>query len=426
MSAAPSLCLRRLLGSAVMSAGLVIALVFTFALGVWESVAQARAVKVGCLYPLTGPGGLYGRDSAVAIRLAERHIRARLDEGYPELEISIEDTRSKSLRSLQIARRFVTEDKVDFLCGVVSSGIAFTVSEYAKTSQTFFIGTDHASSQLVSSALHPFYFRVSNDTRQSMLAGAKYIRDHYGASEIPLRIAFIGPDYDYGYHAWDDLRRFLRQEGVGYQIVGEFWPKLFETDFNAYIRALNRAKPDIVVNGHWGLDLVAFVKQATQLGLFKQAQFMNFDAGGNYEVLSRLGADMPLGIVLSARHHLNWPDTEANASFVATFHEEAGRYPSYAAEGAYAGVLAIAEAVRAAGGVADKDRLRAALRGLRLKLPEDPDGFISFMDPSRHQLMQVQAIGRTIRDTSYPPAQTVLGHWSVYPPPKNWPNGAPR
>ncbi|MEP2532614.1 ABC transporter substrate-binding protein [Shimia sp.] len=398
------------------------ALAILATLSFWSPIsAQSDPVKVGCLYPLTGPGGLYGRDSAVAIKLAQNHLNSLQPAEFPQIEVIIEDTRSKSLRSVQIARNFIEVENVDFLCGVVSSNIARAVSNLAAEYETFFIGTDHASPTLVTEALHPYYFRVSNGTRLSMLAGAQFIKENYGQSPNPIKIAFIGPDYEYGYQAWHDLKGFLDAHGVAANIQGEYWPKLFETDYTPYIQQLLKDELDILVSGHWGLDLVTFVKQAKQLGLFEHTQFINFDAGGNYEILAELGNDMPLGLVLSARHHVNWPPTRQNKAFVDRFYEEAGRYPSYAAQGAYAGILAIAEAVRQTGGLDDKEKLRLAFENLSLSLPEDPEDFRSHMDPKSHQMLQVQAIGRTVFDNRFPPATVQLGEWSVYYPPAEWP-----
>ena len=382
------------------------------------TAAIAEPVKVGCLYPLSGSGGLYGRDSLVAIDMALEDIR-RSDRPI-EIEVSVRDSRSKTLRSLQIARNFVETDGVDFLCGMVSSTVALTVSDYARKSETFLIGTDHASPTLVSSQLHPYYFRVTNGSRLSMRAGAMYIAETQ--PKTPLRISFVGPDYDYGYQVFEDLRHFLEAEGVAHEFSSVYWPALFASDYSLYIQQLIEDAPDIVVNAHWGLDLVTFVRQADQLGLFETVQFMNFDTGGNYEILAELGADMPEGLVLSARHHLNWPPTTANDRFVTEFHARAGRYPSYAAEGAYSGIMAIAEAVRQAGGAQDKDKLKQALENLKLSLPEDPDGFRSTMDPKHHQMLQVQAIGRTEPSQAFPPAQMMLGDIRVYEPPLHWPD----
>lgn len=374
---------------------------------------QADAV-VGCMFPMTGRGGLYGRDSVAAIELALAEIAARAD-GRPRLRVLVEDTKSKPSLGIEVAQGFIQRDRADFLCGVVSSAVALAVTDVARRAETVFIGTDHASSRLTEEALHRYYFRVTNNTRQSMDAGARYLAELQARTGW-RRIAFIGPDYDYGHRQWLDLREALERLRVRYEVAVVLWPRLYEPDYSKYVAALVEAKPDIVVNGHWGGDLVAFIRQARTSQLFDKMQFANFDAGGNYEVMAELGADMPAGLILSARHHNNWPQTEANRRFVEGFRARAGRYPSYAAQGAYAGMLAIAEAVRRAGGAGDRDRLIAALERLRLKLPEDPDGFESYMDPATHQMQQTIAIGEVVADDRFPPAKTMLGKFRVYPP----------
>lgn len=375
--------------------------------------AQAEAV-VGCMFPMTGRGGLYGRDSVAAIELALAEIAAERG-GRPRLRVLVEDTKSKPSLGASIAQSYIEKDRVQFLCGVVSSAVALAVTEVAKRHRTIFIGTDHASSRLTEEALHRYYFRVTNNTRQSMEAGARYLKELQARTGW-RRLAFIGPDYEYGHRQWSDLRAALGQLGVHYELAAVLWPRLYEPDYTQYIAALMEAKPDIVVNGHWGGDLVAFIRQARTVKLFERMLFANFDAGGNYEVMAELGADMPLGLVLSARHHNNWPQTERNRRFVEGFRALAGRYPSYAAQGAYTGILAIAEAIRRAGGAADVEKLVAALERLRLKLPEDPDGFESYMDPRSHQMQQVVAIGEVVPDRRFPPAAAMLGHFRVYSP----------
>ncbi|MEP2783209.1 MAG: ABC transporter substrate-binding protein [Pseudoruegeria sp.] len=397
-------------------------LAFSVFAAAYATTALAEPVKIGCLYPLTGPGGLYGRDSAIAIEMAMEDLAKHESERYPDLEILIEDSRSKTLRSLQIARQFIEEDEVDFLCGVVSSSIALAVTKVVEGTDVFFIGTDHASPSLTSSALHENYFRVTNGSRQSMLAGAQYIQRHFSTTQEAVSIVFIGPDYEYGYQSWDDLRKFLKINNVNFTVVGTYWPKLFNTDYSSYIDEINATQPDIIVNGHWGLDLVTFIRQASQTSLFETSAFMNFDAGGNFEVLGELGNEVPLGITLSSRHHVNWPPTSANHEFVTRFFEHSGRYPSYAAQGAYSGIMVIAEAVRKAGGTDDPSALRTALEHIEIHLPEDPAGFSSRMDPIHHQMLQVQAIGRTVQNSNFAPATVQLGDWEVFYPPENWPS----
>jgi branched-chain amino acid transport system substrate-binding protein len=129
--------------------------------------------------------------------------------------------------------------------------------------------------------------------------------------------------------------------------------------------------------------------------------------------------------VLSARHHNNWPATAMNKDYVAKFFKKTGRYPTYSAEGAYVGIYAIAEAVKKVGNPDDTEALVKALEGMKFQEPEDPEGFVSYIDPASHQMVQVQAIGVTMPNKDFPPATRMLGDWKVYKaedliPPKDW------
>lgn len=375
------------------------------------AAAGAADVTVGCLFPMSGRSAIYGRDSVGGIRVALERLAA--EPGAPRLRILVDDYRSKASNAVRLAEDYLRRDRARFLCGVVSSGVAQAVSRLAAERDVIFIGTDHASSRLTIENHHAHYFRVSNDTYASMAAGARYLADLQRRSPWQ-RLAFLGPDYDYGHVALRDLRDALDRRGVRYELVAELWPRLYEPDYSAHLRALQRSRPDVVVTALWGGDFIAFLRQVAATDLLAHARLANFDTGGNYDVMVALGDRPPPGLILSARHHNNWPDTPLNRDFVAAFHRLEGRYPTYAAEGAYAGVMAIAAAVRRAGGAASTARLVRALEGLELPLPEDPPGFTSRIDPETHQIAQVQAIGEVVPDAAFPPAQVMLGRWVAY------------
>lgn len=378
------------------------------------SAEEADAV-VGCLYPMAGRAAIYGADSVEGIRLALKDIAAGKVTGSPppRLRVIVDDDLSKASYGLRLAEDFIDKDRANFLCGMVSSGVAQVVSDLARRRSIILVGTDHASSRLTIEAGHPHYFRVSNDSWTSNAAGARYLRD-IKASQPWRRIAILNPDYDYGHVSRDDLLAAMDTLGLDYEVVAELWPKLYEPDYSAYIQALKDVKPDIVVTALWGGDFLAFLKQAQATDLFSQMRVANFDTGANYDVLVQLGAEPPPGLILSARHHNNWPDTPANRSFVDAFHAMTGRYPTYAAEGAYSGIVAIAKAVSIVGNATDDKALIAALEGMRLPLPEDPSGFASVIDPDTHQVLQAQAVGTPVADERFPPARVMLGNIRAY------------
>ena len=239
--------------------------------------------------------------------------------------------------------------------------------------------------------------------------------------KLGKKIAYIGPDYAYGRDQIAELKYCLGKLGANFEMVGEFWPKLYEADYTSYITAIVRAKPDVLVCGFWGGDTVAFIKQAKAYGLFDKMKYFHPDGGGNYEVFSTLGAECPEGLIMSARHHNNWPETKENTDFVQKFKKATGRYPSYAAEGAYVGILVIADAIRKVGNADDTEALVKVLEGMKMKFPEDPAGFQSYIDPKTHQIVQAQAIGTTVKNDKFPPAKYMLGNFKVYPADKLMP-----
>lgn len=374
------------------------------------SVDEADAT-IACMYPMTGRSASYGRDSIVGIRLALEELTREPDA--PKLRVIVDDSRSKASFAVRMAEDFIAQDNANILCGMVSSGVGMAVSRLARDKQVIMVGTDHASSRATLEEGHTYYFRVSSDTWTSHAAGARYLKDlqtHTGWKKL----AFLGPDYEYGRVAWRDLKQALAQNHVEFEQTGTYWPRLYEPDYSLYIQSLLESPPDVLVVALWGGDFTAFLDQARTTRLFEQMRVANFDAGGDYETLVALGNNPPPGLILSARHHVNWPDTELNRTFVERFHTLSGRYPSYSAQGAYAGVLAIADAIRKTGDVTDTPAMIATLEGLEIRLPKDPYGFTSYIDPDTHQIVQAQAIGTPEANDRFPPARVLLGDWQVY------------
>src|SRR5271157_895050 len=407
------------------SFALILLAVLGLVLAPVAAVAQEKIIKIGSMFPMTGRAGLYGLDSVDGAEMAIDEINSKGGVAGYKIEFINTDDKSKPDYAVRVAKRYIDEDKVHFLFGVVSSAVGLALTEVSKQNKKIFIGTDHASTQLTVDKFQPYYFRVSNNTFQSMAAGALYLKE-LKQSKPWETVAYIGPDYAYGHDQWDELKYNLDRMGIKYKVVGEYWPKLYAPDYTAYITSIIKDKPDVLVCGLWGGDTVAFIKQSTPYGLFTKTLFCSPDAGGNYEVMSATGAELPLGLVLSARHHNNWPETQANKDYVQKFFKRTGRYPTYAAEGAYSGILAIAQAVGKVGNPDDTEALVKALEGMKISLPEDPEGFTSYIDPATHQIVQEQAIGVTVADDQFPPAKRMLGNWKVYkaeelwPPPKDY------
>ncbi len=372
---------------------------------------QEADLEVGCLYPLTGPSALWGNDAVVALEMALEEVHREKDA--PKLRVYVADTMGKQFRSREIATSFIHRG-VDVLCGVVNSNIALEVSQLAKQHQILFLGAGHSTARLTEDQRHPWYFHLNNDASQSSDAGARYLRDVKAEMEWQT-ISYIGPDYEYGHQIWQTMMNSLQRHHVQYQVKDEFYSLLGETDYRLYIKALLADPPDVLVSGHWTRDLVIFLEQAARAGLLESTHFVNFDTGGGYFVLSRLGDTLPEGVVLSGRSHINWPETSANQTYIKSFFERTQRFPTFIAQDAYTVIRVLDVGWRQAK-PQTVSGLRNALPGLKVSLPEDPQGFQSYIDPDTHKIMQYQAIGATQQTGGFAPATRMLGQWRAYPP----------
>ena len=381
-------------------------------LGGWTASCRtdkSSVYLIGALYPLTGKAARYGEDSRAAAEMAAEKINSNGGIHGRKLRLIFRDEEANAERARELAREFILRDRVDFLMGVVSSSAGLAVSDLSLSYKKIFIGTDHGSSRLTYENFQKYYFRVNNNTYQATAAGALY------AKEQPWRRYYtIGPDYEYGHIIWEDFKWLMKKHGVKMQVDGEAWPKLFEPDYTSYITAIKTAKPDVLFCSLWGGDMVTFLKQAAGMGLFDEVTLFSPDTGGNYEVFEALGDAIPEGLVLGAKHHNNWPETQANKEYVTEFKKRTGRFPTYAAEGAYVGVKFIAQALEIQPDTKDVDALVKVMETMKIPCPEDPEGFTSYMDPLTHQIVQMHAIGITRRNTSFPPATRMLANWKVF------------
>jgi branched-chain amino acid transport system substrate-binding protein len=220
-----------------------LAVVLVLAMGMAEAASAAEKIVIGAMYPMTGRAGRYGIDSVSGAEIAADEINAKGGVNGRMIDLIFTDSKANPAYAVKVAKRYITEDKVNFLMGVVSSAVGLAVTEVSKENKVIFVGTDHASTKLTMEKFQPYYFRVSNNTYQSAAAAALYAKDKKDWKKYYV----IGPDYEYGHRTWEDFWMLLQRTRKDVQLVGQAWPKLFEPDYTPYITAILNAKPDVLV-----------------------------------------------------------------------------------------------------------------------------------------------------------------------------------
>ena len=200
-------------------------------------------------------------------RTANKVLKAMLKaKGIPDANV-------KELRRLKL------QEKIDFFCGITSSGNTPALGPVAEELKVLTIFVDGCTDFLFDKAVpNPHYiFRVTNMQSADGVTCALAVAQTWPKVR---RIAHIHPDYAYGRNAFDHFTIVMKKLMPHTEVVYQGWPKLGTTDFTSHITAAVAAKPDLLVSSVWGGDYVAFYKQALRYGVFGKMRFASTIAFG--------------------------------------------------------------------------------------------------------------------------------------------------
>jgi branched-chain amino acid transport system substrate-binding protein len=356
------------------------------------ALAEDKPIKLGVMFIMSGPMGGYGKHGMQSVQLAMDEINSQGGILGRKVEAIFEDTKLQAPRATEIAKRFILEDKVDFIIGPTSSGVAVAVSKVATEYKKILVFTQAAADSLTGAQFSRYQFATLSNAMMHSRAGAYYM-----ASKPYKRWMCIGPNYNYGWDSWAQFKAKLKEQRPDVEFIGELWPKLMEKDFSPFIQKILDAKPDAVWSPLWGMDAVNFIKQGLPMGLFNKIKFA-FPDGAALETLIPLGKDMPQGVYVAARYFFLTPDTERNRTFVKTYLDRFKDYPDYMAIETYAGVYFIKAAIERAG-TTDTEKIIAAVEREPLAW-ETPEGW-KIMRKEDHAVVEDVVWGETIYSEKY-------------------------
>ncbi|HME46191.1 MAG TPA: ABC transporter substrate-binding protein [Syntrophorhabdales bacterium] len=305
--------------------------------------APEKPIKLGVMFVSSGPMGGYGKHGFQAVQLAVDEINAAGGILGRKVTALTADSKMQPPVGIEIAKKYILEDKVDFMIGPTSSGVAAALSPVITEHKMILVLTQAAADSLTGAQFNPYMFSTLSNAMMHSRAGAYFVAD-----KPYKRWMCIGPNYNYGWDSWASFKSKLKELRPDVEFLGELWPKLTEPDYKEFIKKIIDAKPDAVWSPLWGMDAVNFIKQALPTKLFDNVKFA-FPDGAALETLAPLGKDMPDGIYIAARYFFLTPDSEMNRRFVKSYYDRFKEWPDYMAEETYAGVYFIKAAIERAG-----------------------------------------------------------------------------
>ena len=352
----------------------------------------ADDIKIGTLFVMTGKLGGYGKSGWQAVQLAVDEINASGGIMGRKVVAFNEDTKAKPEIGVQITKKYILKEKVNFILGPTASSVGLAVSDVCRQYKKIMVSTQSATDVMTGPQYHRYVFQVLSNALQHARSGASLMAD------LPYKKWMgLGPDYSYGHSSWDSFKNKIKELRPDVEIVGALFPKLMTADYTPYINKIIEAKPDAVWCPLWGGDAVTFIKQALPFGVFDKIKFA-FPVGASMEVLGPVGKDMPEDIYMSARYFFTSPNSAMNRKFVKDYYARFKEYPSYMAEESYAGVYFLKAAVERAG-TTDTEKIIDNVEKFPLAW-ETPEGW-KIMGPDDHLVIEDVVWGKTVYSEKY-------------------------
>lgn len=340
------------------------ALVLVVALTI-SSLAQ-EPVKIGFVYVMSERLAHYGFGAQQGAELALEEVnRAGGINGRKVVGI-YEDTKLKPDIGVAVVKKLINQDRVDVVMGIVSSGVADAVAPVVNEMRTPLIITLAMTPDVTGRICNPYTFRVSLNGPQN-IRGAAILASNTQAR----RWTTMGPDYLFGYQCWEYFERILKEQRSDCTFLGGtevVYAPVTTTDFRPSIKKIMDSNPEGVLCSLYGGNLVDFVRQGNEMGLFNKNITFIMNLAYSADVMLGLGIDMPKGLWLGGLYWYQANSTPVNRHFVDAYTAKYKVFPDHNAHGAYVGVKTYATAAAKAGSV-DKQKIVEALTGLEMEIP---------------------------------------------------------
>jgi branched-chain amino acid transport system substrate-binding protein len=296
--------------------------------------AQADAIRIGHLTPITGFLGTLGEYAQLAVRLAAEEINAAGGITGRKLEMIMEDSVNPQTASAK-AERLIERDKIAMLIGEISSASGLAIAQVAKRTRTVFINTGCNSDALRGSDCNKFMFHIEGANSMYVKAvGRSLLRDNLVKGK---RWYSLTADYAFGHDLLKVAKRFMESNG-GQFAADELIPTDL-SDFSPFLLKIRQARPDLIISNLAGNQVTNFLKQYTEYGLQYPVVGFAFDTA----VAWGAGKGNFKGIWPLVWHHL--VDTPASKAFVADFSKKYGKPPENQAWGDYNALKLVAQSM---------------------------------------------------------------------------------
>lgn len=278
--------------------------------------AQADAIKIGHLTPLTGFLGALGAYAQMGLRMAEEEINAAGGVMGRKLDVTSEDSVNPATAASK-AQRMLEQDGVAVLMGEINSASALTIMQVAARNKRFYMQIGARSDALRGKNCNRYTFHVDIPSHVMVYAvGKALVRDNMMKGK---KFYTLTADYIFGHDLATAAKAFF--DANGGILIGDELVATDVTEFSPYLLKIRQAKPDVVCSNLAGNQVTNLIKQYAEFGLPYPVVGFNLNTADAWAA----GEGNLSGTWPTVWYHTL--DVPASKAFVANFIKKYGKPP---------------------------------------------------------------------------------------------------
>ncbi len=340
--------------------------------------AQAKAVKIGVLYPLSGNAASAGNYSKMASELGAEIV----NNGDPELakvlplakggglaglggakiELVVADNQGTPQAGANQTLRLITQEKVVAMVGCYQSGITQTASAVAEKYGIPFVNPESVAADLTERGFK-WFFRVTPVAAQFAAAYSKFLQEQKAAGKKVEAVALVHENTEYGNSISSVIASTFAKDGLN--ITQNISYSANSTDVQPQVLQLKEKNPDVVIFVSYTSDAILYSKTMKELN-WKPPILMADDAGFNDPAFVKAMGSVTEGLISRSSFAIGKPGS-IPAICDALYKKKTGGDGLDDTSGrGLQGFLVLADALNRAGST-DPEKLRQALVATDLK-----------------------------------------------------------
>ena len=260
---------------------------------------SAEPIKIGVVYPLTGPAAAAGSYQRAGVEIAKDKMNAEGGVIGRPIQLFVEDGANDPAQSVSAAEKLVTRDKVDAMIAAWGSSPTLAVSASVTKKYGVPQVVDTASSVKVTlldgKRPNPWLFRISPTSRMEAEGLEKVIVSKMGFSKV----AFMAVNNDWGRGAAEEFSKVVKKAG-GSVVTTEII-NADSTDFLTQLTKIKSSEANSIIVTTDQAQVSLILKQYKQLGM-------------NHKILTTGGGIVPEGLIL-----LSGPEAAEGVNIITFF-----------------------------------------------------------------------------------------------------------